>query len=116
MSDKHKKDKISMNHNKGKHRHRHDVISLVMSLLSWWTLGQGVWELRRETSKGQNPNRKGIRDLGGKRITGLGGKGRWNDFCGSLPVRLQPLLWLWEICFHQVTTTEDFAPILLGLE
>ena len=39
------KDKISMKHKKGKHkkeRHKHDVISHVMSLLSWWTLGQVV--------------------------------------------------------------------------
>ena len=43
------RDKISMNHKKGNHkkiksRHRHDVMNHVMSLLSWWTLGQGVWD------------------------------------------------------------------------
>ena len=59
MSDKHKKDKISMNHNKvniRKGHHRHDVIGHVMSLLNWWTLGQGASRLRRKTLKGQNPN------------------------------------------------------------
>ena len=36
-----------MNHKKGKHkkgRHKHDVISHVMSLLNWWTLGQGRFD------------------------------------------------------------------------
>ena len=40
--------KISMNHKKvniRKDRHKHDVINHVMSLLSWWTLGQGFEDL-----------------------------------------------------------------------
>ena len=38
-------EKINMNHKKDKHKkglHRHDVINHVMSLLNWWTLGQGA--------------------------------------------------------------------------